>query len=460
VIASDMPQAGPPRSVPLPHSHEIRLSNGMRVIAFARGELRESLHIPLISGILMLDRGAAKDPPKLPGTAAMTSTLLRQGTKRRSALELDLAVDAIGARLDRSAAYDANSAAAGSTTTVFPQAFALLAEAVREPTFLEDEFERARTRSLSDLRLAYSSVSSLARLAAGRLIGGNSPYGHPIAGTPRSLEALTRDDVAAFHRHAYRPEHGTLLLGGDISVDDAFALAQKTFGDWQTDPHPIPDLVEQPQPPPKRRVLAIDKPDAGRTALIVTRPGLPRNHEAYYAGVVTSAMLSGYSGRLNQEVRVKRGLSYGASGQMIWRRGSGQFIASTLVDHKRTIEAVRVILDTLESLASTPPQERELTTRKASLLGGWNRSIETSEGLIGALADFALYGIPLGELERYSERVLAVDAEDIRGFAAAHIIPDPTIILVGDTSSYARELGTFAEDVRIIPAADLDLEAL
>ncbi|MGH7715361.1 MAG: M16 family metallopeptidase, partial [Vulcanimicrobiaceae bacterium] len=284
--------------------------------------------------------------------------------------------------------------------------------------------------------------------------------GHPIAGTPRSLEALTRDDVAAFHQHAFRPEHGTLLLGGDISVDDAFALAQKTFGDWQADPYPLADPATAPPPPAKRRVLAIDKPDAGRTALIVTRPGLARNHEAYYAGVVTSAMLSGYSGRLNQEVRVKRGLSYGAGASMIWRRESGQFVASTLVDHKRTIEAVRVVLDTLESLAASPPQERELTTRKASLLGGWNRSIETSDGLIGAVADFALYGIPLDELERYSERVLAVDADHVRQFAETYIIADPTIVLVGDTSSYAAELGTFAEDVRIIPAADLDLEAL
>ena len=118
------------------------------------------------------------------------------------------------------------------------------------------------------------------------------------------------------------------------------------------------------------------------------------------------------------------------------------------------------MLDTLESLAVSPPQERELTTRKASLLGGWNRSIETSDGLIGALADFALYGIPLDELERYSERVLAISAEHVRQFAESYIIPDPTIVLVGDTSSYAAELGTFAEDVRIISAADLDLEAL
>jgi len=75
VIASGMPQAGPPRSVPLPHSREIRLASGLRVIAFSRGELRESLHIPLISSLLMVNRGAAKDPPKLPGVAAMTSIL-------------------------------------------------------------------------------------------------------------------------------------------------------------------------------------------------------------------------------------------------------------------------------------------------------------------------------------------------------------------------------------------------
>jgi len=335
-----------------------------------------------------------------------------------------------------------------------------MTETVREPTFLQDEFERARTRSLSDLRLAYSSPSSLARLVAGRLIGGDSPYGHPVAGTPRSLEALVRDDVAAFHQHAFRPEHGTLLLGGDISIDDAFALAEKMFGDWRTDPHPVSDPAALPQPAAKRRVVAIDKPDAGRTAVIVTRPGLPRSHPSYYAGAVTSAMFSGYSGRLNQEVRVKRGLSYGAGASLIWRRESGQFVASTLVDHKRTTEAVRVMLDTLESLASRPPDERELTTRKASMLGGWNRSIETSEGLIGALAEFALYGIPLDELERYSERVLAIDAENVRQFAEAHIIPDPTIVLVGDTGNYASELGTFADEVRIIPAADLDLEAL
>jgi zinc protease len=460
VIASPMPQAGPPRIVPLPRSHEIRLDNGLRVIASSRSEIAESLHIPLVSALLAIDRNGEADPPKLPGVAAMTSSLMRQGTKSHTALELDLAVDAIGARLERAAGYDSNSAGAGATTAVFPQALELLAETIREPTFLQAEFERVRTRSLSDLRLQYSSPSTLARLVAARLIGGDSPYGLPVAGTPRSLEALTRDDVVAFHRRAYRPERATLLLGGDIKVDEAFELARRAFGDWKPDSHPGSEVAGGTQPPARRRIVAIDKPDAGRTAVIVTRPAPARRSGAYYAGVVSGVLLSGYSGRLNQEVRVKRGLSYGAGASVLARRNAGQFVASTLVDHKRTVETIEVILETLASLATAPPDEGELTRRKTSSLGSWNRAIETNEGLLNALADFALYGIPLDELEHYSERVLAVDGEAIKNYAEAYVIDEPTIVLVGDTRAYAQDLGAFAGDVRIIPVADLDIEGL
>jgi len=459
MIASGMPKAGPPRSVPLPRSHEIRLPNGLRVIASSR-DVGAALHIPLVSALLALDRGSASDPTQLPGTSVLTLGLVRQGTARHSALELDIAIDALGARLDRSSTYDSNSVGAGATTAVFSQAFELFAETIREPTFLDEEFQRSRTRALSDLRLAYSSPSSLARIVAGRVIGGDSPYGHPLAGTPRSLEALARDDVFAFWRRTFRPEHGTLLLAGDIGVEDAFELARHTFGDWQPDPHPVVEAVAAPVPPARRRVVAIDKPDAGRTAVVVTRPAISRDDDAYYAGIATAAMLSGYSGRLNQEVRVKRGLSYGAGAQLLTRRRGGQFVASTLVEHKRAIEAVVVILDTLSSLVSSPPADRELNARKASLLGGWSRSIETNDGLLGALADFALYGISLDELERYSERIQAQDGERIAAFAERYIVPEPTVVLVGDTGVYASELGRFADEVRIIPAEDLDLEAM
>jgi zinc protease len=458
MIASGMPQAGPPRSVPLPRAHEIRLENGLRVVVCSRAEMPGSLRVPLVSGMLMVDRGSAGDPPKLPGVSAMTSALLRQGTRRHTALELDQAVDAIGARLDRSSSYDASIATASATSAVFPQALGFLAETVREPTFAPEEFERMRTRTLSDLRLTYSSPSSLARLVAARVVGGDSPYGHPISGTRRSLEMLGRDDVVAFHRHAYRPEHATLLLGGDVAVDAAFELADQAFGAWQPDPHPVAEAVAMPPPSPRRRVVVVDKPDAGRTAVAVTRSAPPRPAPSYYTSIVTAAVLSGYSGRLNQEVRVKRGLSYGAAAQLVARRDSGQFSATTLVDHKRTIEAVRVILETLASLETAPPDERELTARKASLLGTWNRLIETNDGLLAALSDFALYGIALDELERYTSCVEAVGSSQVAAFARDYVTADPAIVLVGDARVYADELPTLAADVRVIPFAELELD--
>ena len=460
MISSPMPQAGPPRSVSLPTSHEEHLANGLRVVVFSRAEIPAGLRIPLVSASIMIERGSASDPPRRPGVAAMTSALLREGTKRRSAQALDLAVDALGARFDRSTSYDASSTGVNATSLVFGDALALLAETVLEPTFSSEEFQRVRTRALSDLRLSYSSPSSLARLVAGRAVGGDSPYGHPIAGTPRSLEALARDEIAAFHRHAYRPEHATLLIGGDIDVDAAFELARRSFGQWKTDPLPAAEVVALPQPAPRRRIVVVDRPDAGRTAVLVTRAAPPRRDASYYAGLVTTAVLSGYSGRLNQEVRVKRGLSYGASAQFVARRDSGQFIASTLVDHKRALDAVGVVLDTLRSLESVPPSEREFTARKASLLGSWSRSIETNDGLLGALGDFALYGIALDELQHYTERIEAIERAQVAQFAASHVVPEPTIVLVGAAVNYDRpQLARLADDVRIIPAAELDLDA-
>lgn len=461
MIAAGMPSPGAPRSVPLPRSHEVRLPNGLRVIVSSRAETPSSLRIPLVSAMMVLDRGSASDPPLLPGVAVMTSALLRQGTRRRSALELDLAVDALGARVDRSASYDSSIVSVSATSAVFGEALNIFAETVLEPTFLEEEFERARTRALSDLRLAYSSPSSLARLVSGRAVGGDSPYGHPVAGTPRSLEALSRDDLVAFHAHAYRPEHATLLLGGDIAVDEAFELARRAFESWRTDPAPAERTVALPLPPPRRRIVIVDKPDAGRTAVVVTRAALPRSSERYYSGIVTTAMLSGYSGRLNQEVRVKRGLSYGAGAQLIARREAGQFVASTLVDHKRAVEAVDVVLATLTSLEIVPVAEREFAARKASLLGSWNRSIETNDGLLSALGDFAVYGIPLEELQHYTERIEAVSRDEVARFARDYIVPDSALVLVGDAREYANDarLRALAHDLRIIAASDLNLDA-
>ena len=162
-------------------------------------------------------------------------------------------------------------------------------------------------------------------------------------------------------------------------------------------------------------------------------------------------------GRLNQEIRVKRGLSYGAGASVSARRLPGLFSASTLIDHTRAVEATDVTLAAIRSLVETPATDDDLVSRKATVTGAFHRSIETIDGITGSLAEHALYGVPLAELAEYTRRVQAVDAAAVRDFAARGLVPDEFVVLVGDASKFASEIARTYADVRVIPAAELDL---
>ncbi len=267
---------------------------------------------------------------------------------------------------------------------------------------------------------------------------------------------MTREAVAQFHAHAFRPENAVLVVGGDCSAGDALAYAQDAFGDW----HVHETLLTIPSgcaPLPAPRNVAIDKPDAGRTAIALAGPSIARDAPDFETAVVATAILSGYSGRLNQEVRVKRGLSYGAGAQISARRMGGFFIASTLVDHAKVAEGVRVVLDTIAGFARDGAGEQEVETRRTVVLGGYTRSLESVDGLVGALAELAISGLPL-DLERHVTRVTAVDTARIAAFAATHLASGLSLVLAGDA-------GTFGDSVRaevplaVIPFAQLDLGA-
>ena len=451
------PSPGVPHRAELPTPVERTLANGLRAIVFQQRSRPKALGVPIVAGQLLVGGGAAAETEAESGLATLTSSLLTQGTTRRSAVELAQAVDGLGARLDASSAYDATVISVSALTAVFPDAFALLDEVVRMPAFAPGEVERVRTKAIGDLALTYSSPNALARLVAQRTAFGSAPYGHPVAGTASTLASLDRAQVAYFHERYFRPDNATLILGGDIAPDAAFALIEAQFGAWRAPDVPLPLDAPFDVPAPRPRVVIVDKPDAGRTAIVVGRVGIARRAPDYIAGVVATAMLSGYSGRLNQEVRVKRGLSYGAGAQLVARRFPGLFLASTLVDHARVPEATRVVLETLDGLAASAPVDGELVTRKATVTGGFSRSIETLDGIAGLLGELALYGAPLDDLASYMPRVEAVTPADVQAFASAHMARDLFVVLVGDASRFAVDVARDHPDLTTIPFARLDL---
>jgi zinc protease len=453
---SGPPPPSEPRNATLPTPHECVLPNGLRVIAFAQRSGPKALGVPLVAAQLILRGGGSGESDTEAGLCALTASLLTTGTANATAIEIAQQVDALGARLDASSGFDASVVSVNATTPVFREAFRLFRD-LQRPAFAPAEVERVRTKTIGDLGLTYSNPSALARLVANRVAYGASPYGHPLAGTAQTLPTLTREKVAAFHARWYRPDNAVLVIGGDIVPEAAFQLVAAVFGDWTAPAGALPSRDHAPAPVPAARIIAIDKPDAGRTAIVAGRTAIARNSREYYAGTVATAVLSGYSGRLNQEIRVRRGLSYGAGAQLVTRREPGLFLASTLVDHSRVGQAVGVVLETLRGIAQTPVGAAELAPRKETVTGAFYRGIETLDGIAGTLGELALHDVPLADLDAFVARIGEIGPADVLRFAQAYIASEPFVVLVGNAKLFRGAIESAYPGATFIPYDRLDL---
>src|SRR5437870_8803317 len=455
------PQATPPppaapRSVQFPRPVEMTLPNGLRVIVVQRSQL------PLVSAQVLIKSGGEVDPPDLAGTADMTASLLTRGTTTRSATQIAEAIEALGGSIGSGAGWDSSTITTGVMSSRTDPAFAILSDVVRNAAFKDEESERLRRQSLNNLRVALGTPGSIARFVAARVVFRDAPYGHPLSGTPESVPRIKRDDIVKLHDMYYRPDNAILVIGGYITSKDGFALAQKYFGDWAKPAAPLPNVtIATPvSNAANRRVLVIDKPDAGQTAVLLARAGINRANPDYFRGIVSNAILSGYSGRLNWEIRVKRGLSYGAGSSFDMRRWSGAFTASVQTKNESGAEVASLTLSEVSGLASRDLPDTELTTRKASLLGGFARGMETIGGLVGQVSSLALYGVSLDEINQYVGRVQGIKADDVKAFASSQLnAGSASLIVVGDAKKFLPALQKDFPQVEVIPVAELDLNS-
>ena len=455
------PQATPPppaqpRSGTFPKPVEQTLPNGLRVIVVERHES------PLVAVQLLIKNGGEVDPPELAGLADMTANLLTKGTQTRDATQIAQQIESLGGSLDSGARWDSSFANVGVMSSKMPQAMEILADVVRRPTFKSEEVERLRQQYLDNVTLALSDPGSIGRFVAARVVFGDSPYGHPVSGTTESLTRITPAEISKMHARYYRPDNAILVIGGDVTAKDAIALATRFFGDWQkpTTPLPAVEPVKQSSEAKSGRVVVIDKPDAGQAAVFLARSGINRKDPDYFRGIVSNSVLSGYSGRLNQEIRIKRGLSYGAGSVLDTRRDVGPFLASAQTKNESGAAVADLLMGEISRLSSAPPADVELTPRKAVLIGGFSRNLETAGGLVNQVASLALHGMGLDEINRYINNVQAITTADIQKFAGTRLdAKTSNIIIVGDAKAFLPELQKKYQNVEVIPVAELDLNS-
>ncbi|MBV8520209.1 MAG: insulinase family protein [Acidobacteria bacterium] len=442
-----------PREATIPQPSEKTLANGLRVIVVEKHSL------PLVAARLLVKTGGAADPASRAGLASLTAGVLTKGTKTRSAEEIARGVESLGATLESDATWDSSLIDVSMMAPNLAKTMEYVADVARNATFAKDELERERAQAIDSLQVELSEPRTVANIVASRLVFGTSAYGHNLSGTPASLGRITRDDLVQFHKHYYRPDNAVLLFAGDVRPSDAFALAEKLFGSWSRGSGAPPSAATKfaPQAP---RAVVIDMPAAGQAAVVLARPGIRRVDPQYMpAAVLNSILGGGFSSRLNQEIRIKRGLSYGAGSSFEARADVGPFTARAETKNESAAEVAGLIGGELSRLATTDVEAGELTPRKAALIGDFAESLETTRGLVNRLGALARYGLPLADINRYIGGVQAVTAQDVRKFANASLAGSSTLVIVGDAKQFIEPLRAQTKDVEVIPLAELDLDS-
>jgi zinc protease len=438
----------------LPKPAEKTLPNGLRVI------VARSSDLPLVTADLTVKAGAWTDPQGLSGAAGMTADMLSEGTKTRSAQEIARQVEALGATLSSGASLEASSVTLNVMPDKLAAGMAIMADVARNPAFKPEELERQRLQALDALQVAMQEPGQVASMAAAPVVFAGTSWGHVATGTPASIAKIKPGDLATIHKAWFRPDNAVLVLTGDITAEQGFALAEKAFGDWAK---PAAPLAKAPAVTPnaKPRAVAIDIPGTGQAAVTVAKAAIARSDPDYYPGIVANTVLGGgYSARLNEEIRVKRGLSYGASSRLSANGPIGSFRAAAQTKNESAGQVLDLIDAEMKGLAATPASADELKARKSVLVGSYGRNLATTGGLADILGDLALYGVPLDEITRYTAKVEAVSPDQVQAFAVRMLDPGAaSVIVAGDAKTFADALKAKRPDLEVIPVSELDLDS-
>jgi zinc protease len=454
-LVPQMPAAQPPRPFHFPHAETRTLSNGLRVFVVA-DHRQPSVAVRLV----LMSAGAIRDPQSMPGVASMTAAMLTQGTQTRSAQQFAQAIDFVGGHIDASASDDDTDASLTVVSRDLDLGVNLLSDAVLHPAFADSEVARQKQQALSGLQVDYSDPNYLASAVFDRTVFGESPYGMPSDGTPETVEKMSRDDLVKFHDSNYAPNEALLAFSGDVTPERAFALAEKYFGAWQKQEMPAAEPVAPPQTQGLHFVV-IDKPDAVQTQIRVGNLGIRRNNPDYIPLLVTNRIFGGgYNSRLNTEVRVKKGLTYGASSSFESERFAGVFVAQTFTRTEATAEATQLVVQLISQVSSGDIQPDELKFAQDYLSGVYPIQSETAAQVAGRILAVAEYGLAPDYNETYQQKILGVSDSAVKEMAQRYFnSQNLDVVLVGNSNKFLPALKTDFPDAQWeeIPFDQIDL---
>lgn len=427
------------RPLKVPDSLQWVLSNGLRVHVMRRPQL------PLVAVRLLVRTGSAFDPPDQRGLADFTAGLLRRGAAGKSADVINESIEFVGGSLSGWASEDSLGVAVQGPAAHIESLLAVMGEVVMLPEFPQDEIELAKRRTLAQIANDLDDPGSLADRALTRAIWGAHGYGQETVGAAADIRKFSRADLVRFHSQAMGPQVSDLILVGDVQPDEVYRLIEVSFGGWKGGPASRPVLHPGTELARPGEVLLVDKPEQTQVQIRVGAKGVPRGHaDAFPIAVMSVALGGGFTSRLVREIRVKRGLSYGAGCHFDSLAAGGSFTISSFTKVESTTELLKVAFDETAKMRQHGPTPLEVKSVQRYVSGLYPSRLETNESLASAIADIQLYGLPADWVEKYRERLCAVTVAQAAAAAKKYLFSnDRTVVLVGPAKDLEKKAERF-----------------
>ena len=433
-LIAQRPEPGTPRPYRFPPVVRRSVAGGSVVAADLPGH-------NLAVAKLLLDAGGGRETIGAEGVAEVLAKALEEGTALRSGTEYAIALESLGTDLSVSVDWDSFAATVQVPVAALPAAVELLAEALRRPKLSPDDVSRVRDDEAESLRQYWANpgprADAVLRLD---LFGSDVRHGRPLSGDPRSVVALSVDDVVSFHRSWFSAP-GTLLVVGDLSRIDLDALGRAAFaGASEASP-----VVGEPFPVGargSRRVVLVDRPGSVQSTLRLGHTAPHRSHPDYVPMTLGAIVLGGaFTSRLNHLLREVRGYTYGIRSEYGLSRRFGRFVVSAGVQTAVTAPA---LVDAVGEIARTQAEgvtEPELAVARDWRAGQLSVGLQTPRAYVSALTTLVVHDLPDDYHARLRESLLNATVDEVSAATAAHLNADGiTLVIEGDATAIRGEL--------------------
>ncbi len=432
-----MPPAGAEPEFTAPVPVHRKLQNGLTVT------MVEKKGVPIVSFALMVQAGAITDPAEFPGLASFATQLLPEGTATRSSQDIANEFEFIGARLSSETRKEVSLLSSETLTRHWVTALELMADVAQNPAFPDHEIERIRREHLTDLRRGKDDPAFIAESIIPRLVfGRESRYGHPSIGTEESVASFCRQDIQNHYAKHYCPANTSLVVVGDVGLEEVMQQAERLFGGWQNEQALPSDAngaaaaeIADSEP---TTIFLVDKPGAAQSVIRAGHSTVARAHQDYSALTLLNFCFGGqFSARLNQNLRQDKGYSYGFHSGISWFREPSLLVAGGSVQTDVTKESVQETLKEFEDIhAERPVTGEELEAAKAGMLLGYPAGFERPGQVLGQVIQLIQHGLPDDYFRRVKDRISGVSLDEVKVVGQKRIRPEGLkVLVVGDRST-------------------------